>query len=144
MENQRITAYALEQTEGGRSDVSVQEIGILTPKLARTKSLRAGQVGYVISGMKSTKEARVGDTLVSTVKCAVSLISSLCTQFFAYCSTFLASGKITIKEISNRLLDLRMPSKCSLLPYFPAMRMIWTDCTPLWTSSVCKTAASPH
>lgn len=64
MENQRITAFALEQTESGRSEVSVQEIGILTPKFARTKSLQAGQVGYVISGMRSTREARVGDTLV--------------------------------------------------------------------------------
>lgn len=64
VENQRITAFALEQTESGRSEVSVQEIGILTPKLARTKSLKAGQVGYVISGMRSTREARVGDTLV--------------------------------------------------------------------------------
>ena len=64
VENQRITAYALEQSESGRSEVSVQEIGILTPKLARTKYLQAGQVGYVISGMRSTREARVGDTLV--------------------------------------------------------------------------------
>ena len=68
VENQRITAYALEQTESGRSEVSVQDIGILTPKLVRTKSLQAGQVGYVISGMRSTREARVGDTLVSVVK----------------------------------------------------------------------------
>jgi translation elongation factor EF-4 len=72
-ENQRITAYALEHSDttssniiggSGRSEVSVQEVGILTPRLARTRALQAGQVGYVISGMRSTREARVGDTLV--------------------------------------------------------------------------------
>lgn len=66
-ENQRITAHAAEITDTGRSEVSVQEIGILAPKLTRTKSLQAGQVGYVISGMRTTREARVGDTLVSFI-----------------------------------------------------------------------------
>lgn len=42
---------------------SVQEVGILTPANLRTGELRAGQVGYVIAGMRSTRQARVGDTL---------------------------------------------------------------------------------
>lgn len=38
------------------------EIGVLTPSPLRTKRLLPGQVGYVIAGMKSTRQARIGDT----------------------------------------------------------------------------------
>ncbi|CAI5743949.1 unnamed protein product [Peronospora destructor] len=40
----------------------VQETGLLLPGRFKTKALYAGQVGYVIAGMKSTTEAKVGDT----------------------------------------------------------------------------------
>ena len=33
------------------------------PELTPTGVLYTGQVGYVITGMRSTKEARIGDTL---------------------------------------------------------------------------------
>lgn len=46
-----------------RSDFSVQEIGILTPTPLRTSSLTTGQVGYVICGMRTTRQARIGDTM---------------------------------------------------------------------------------
>ncbi|XP_057435966.1 translation factor GUF1 homolog, mitochondrial isoform X2 [Lotus japonicus] len=39
------------------------DIGILHPELTPTGILLAGQVGYVVSGMRSTKEARIGDTI---------------------------------------------------------------------------------
>lgn len=41
----------------------VFDVGILHPELTPTGVLYTGQVGYVVSGMRSTKEARVGDTL---------------------------------------------------------------------------------
>ncbi|GAV70251.1 GTP_EFTU domain-containing protein/EFG_C domain-containing protein/GTP_EFTU_D2 domain-containing protein/LepA_C domain-containing protein [Cephalotus follicularis] len=41
----------------------VGDIGIMHPELTPTGILLTGQVGYIISGMRSTKEARVGDTL---------------------------------------------------------------------------------
>lgn len=37
-------------------------MGLLTPEPAATQQLRTGQVGYVITGMKSTRSARLGDT----------------------------------------------------------------------------------
>lgn len=40
----------------------VQETGLLLPQRYKTKGLHAGQVGYIIAGMKSTTEAKVGDT----------------------------------------------------------------------------------
>ncbi|RVW71658.1 Translation factor GUF1-like, mitochondrial [Vitis vinifera] len=41
----------------------VFDVGIMHPELKSTGVLLTGQVGYVVSGMRSTKEARVGDTL---------------------------------------------------------------------------------
>lgn len=41
----------------------VVDVGIMHPELTPTGVLITGQVGYVVSGMRSTKEARVGDTL---------------------------------------------------------------------------------
>uniref|UniRef100_M8C084 Translation factor GUF1 homolog, mitochondrial n=1 Tax=Aegilops tauschii TaxID=37682 RepID=M8C084_AEGTA len=41
----------------------VFDVGIMHPELTPTGVLYTGQVGYVITGMRSTKEARIGDTL---------------------------------------------------------------------------------
>lgn len=44
---------------------SKAEIGILTPNRVPTKTMKAGDVGYVITGIKDPKEVRVGDTLTN-------------------------------------------------------------------------------
>lgn len=41
----------------------ILDVGIMHPELTPTGMLFTGQVGYIVSGMRSTKEARVGDTL---------------------------------------------------------------------------------
>ncbi|XP_056625925.1 translation factor Guf1, mitochondrial [Triplophysa dalaica] len=41
----------------------VNELGVLRPDEHPTETLYAGQVGYVIAGMKEVKEAQIGDTL---------------------------------------------------------------------------------
>ncbi|MBM18348.1 MAG: elongation factor 4 [Epsilonproteobacteria bacterium] len=41
----------------------VLEIGLMYPSETPTEALYAGQVGYIITGMKTIKEARVGDTI---------------------------------------------------------------------------------
>ena len=46
----------------------VLEIGLMYPDLSPMDSLHAGQVGYLITGMKTVQEARVGDTLFHTKK----------------------------------------------------------------------------
>ena len=40
-----------------------QEIGAMTPAMTPLKALTAGEVGYVITGLKEVSELRVGDTL---------------------------------------------------------------------------------
>ena len=65
-EGQRITTFASVQESkdiDSRSDFSTQEVGLLTPSPLRTGTLRTGQVGYVIAGMRSTRQARIGDTV---------------------------------------------------------------------------------
>jgi translation factor GUF1, mitochondrial len=46
----------------------VLEIGIMYPEQTPMPALYAGQVGYVITGMKTVREARVGDTLYHAKK----------------------------------------------------------------------------
>lgn len=41
------------------------EVGVLAPEPHATGELRAGQVGYVISGLRDLKAARVGDTWIA-------------------------------------------------------------------------------
>ncbi|MFI5333368.1 MAG: translation elongation factor 4 [Candidatus Babeliales bacterium] len=41
----------------------VLEVGLMYPELTPMNALYAGQVGYLIAGMKTVKEARVGDTI---------------------------------------------------------------------------------
>lgn len=50
-------------SSGKRFEVS--ELGVFRPALIPEGSLQAGQVGYIIAGIKSVKEARVGDTITS-------------------------------------------------------------------------------
>lgn len=40
----------------------ILEIGIMYPELVPTDKLFTGQVGYIITGMRNVKEARIGDT----------------------------------------------------------------------------------
>ena len=43
-------------------DYQVEDIGVFTPKPVRVETLSAGNVGYLIAGLKEIKAARVGDT----------------------------------------------------------------------------------
>src|SRR5438128_5842097 len=42
-----------------------QEIGVMSPAMKPVKALSAGEVGYVITGLKEVSELRVGDTLTA-------------------------------------------------------------------------------
>jgi GTP-binding protein LepA len=43
-----------------------EEVGVFTPKAQTRTELRAGEVGYVITGIKELKTAKVGDTITTT------------------------------------------------------------------------------
>ncbi|KAK3237052.1 hypothetical protein CYMTET_52838 [Cymbomonas tetramitiformis] len=44
----------------------VLQVGVFHPEPVPTGSLHTGQVGYIITGMKTTREARIGDTFCRT------------------------------------------------------------------------------
>lgn len=45
-----------------------QEVGLLTPERQPVSALHAGQVGYIIAGIKTARDARVGDTFVEAAR----------------------------------------------------------------------------
>ncbi len=47
-------------------DHLVEQIGIFTPKKKPVAQLAAGEVGYVVAGIKDVRSARVGDTITHT------------------------------------------------------------------------------
>ena len=42
------------------------EVGALTPEMTPNKQLQTGEIGYIVTNLKSTREARVGDTVTLT------------------------------------------------------------------------------
>ncbi len=44
-------------------DYAVEQIGIFTPKRKQVDVLSAGEVGYIVAGIKDVRSARVGDTI---------------------------------------------------------------------------------
>ncbi|MBR3269659.1 translation elongation factor 4 [Candidatus Saccharibacteria bacterium] len=47
------------------------EVGILTPKMTPKDSLKAGEIGYIVTNLKTTREAKVGDTVTLTKNPAI-------------------------------------------------------------------------
>ena len=50
----------------GEKEYKVEEVGIFRINMEKRKVLQAGEVGYVIAGIKSVSETRVGDTITTT------------------------------------------------------------------------------
>jgi translation elongation factor EF-4 len=58
------------QSYASKKSFEVNDLGIMAPEEVSNPTLYSGQVGYVVLGMKTTKEAFIGDTL-HHVKCPV-------------------------------------------------------------------------
>jgi GTP-binding protein LepA len=50
----------------------IDEIGFFSPDMVKAQSLAAGEVGYIITGIKNVAKLRVGDTLTSESRAAAS------------------------------------------------------------------------
>jgi GTP-binding protein LepA len=48
-----------------RTEADIDDIGIFKPDMTPVDGLRAGEVGYVITGLKDVSELRVGDTITT-------------------------------------------------------------------------------
>jgi GTP-binding protein LepA len=51
------------QLMGSRAEAEILELGVFRPHQAPVKRLSAGEVGYVATGLKSVRDAQVGDTV---------------------------------------------------------------------------------
>ncbi|MEC9005695.1 MAG: translation elongation factor 4, partial [Nitrospirota bacterium] len=51
------------QLMSNKRNFEVSEVGIFSPKRTKAKKLQAGEVGYVVAGMKDVSDTKIGDTL---------------------------------------------------------------------------------
>src|SRR5687768_11396250 len=63
----------LLMSNGVKSDV--KEVGVFTPKMQKRDSLKAGDVGYVVSNIKSTADIKIGDTMTIANKPATEMLA---------------------------------------------------------------------
>ena len=63
IENGTINKGDLVKFVNTEKEYFAEEIGILKLDMSPTKTLSAGNVGYIISGIKTSKEVKVGDTI---------------------------------------------------------------------------------
>ena len=52
----------------------IKEVGVFMPKMFKAASLKAGDVGYIISNIKDTSEIKTGDTITLSAKPATEML----------------------------------------------------------------------
>src|SRR3954464_5803482 len=52
----------------------VKEVGVFTPKMEKTAMLKAGDVGYIVSNIKTTADIKTGDTITVASKPATEML----------------------------------------------------------------------
>jgi GTP-binding protein LepA len=87
---------------------TVEEVGYLTPKIVRADVLRAGEVGYVIAGIKDIRKARVGDTITeSRRKTTAPLPGFKEVKPMVFCGMY-PTGESDVDELRKALEKLRL------------------------------------
>lgn len=76
-----------------KSSFDVLEVGHFTPRYEKDKELVGGEIGYIITGLKTTRDARVGDTIWiggpgKTIEDAVALPGYAKVKPFVFASVF--------------------------------------------------------
>jgi GTP-binding protein LepA len=56
-----------------KKEIDVLEVGYFRPKYETAEVLHSGEVGYIVTGLKSVREARVGDTVWQSLNSGVEL-----------------------------------------------------------------------
>jgi len=71
LEGEAKTGMGLRFMQTGR-EVVAEEVGMLQMKYVKSAKLSAGEVGYIVLGLKELKDVRMGDTLTGTDRPATS------------------------------------------------------------------------
>jgi len=86
----------------------VEELGYLTPKPVRVERLSAGEVGYMMAGIKKLSHARIGDTVTeSGRRTAVPLPGFREAKPMVFCGLYPA-GESSIEDLREALEKLRL------------------------------------
>jgi GTP-binding protein LepA len=86
----------------------VEEVGILTPKPQKVGSLSAGEVGYVIAGIRDLSHARVGDTITEkNRRTSLPLPGFKEVKPMVFCGMY-PSGESGIEDLRKALEKLRL------------------------------------
>jgi len=98
-------AAALHMISAG-SDGLALEVGSLTPEMSPKDKLTAGEIGYIVTNLKTTREAKVGDTVTLIDRPATEALPGYKNvQPFVYAGFFPDSNEnyLTLKEAIDRL-----------------------------------------
>lgn len=86
----------------------VGEVGIFTPEMLPVDCLSAGQVGYIVSGIKTVSEANVGDTITYAHKPADAPVPGYReAQSLVFCSFYPATSE-GVNELKSALEKLQL------------------------------------
>ena len=86
----------------------VEEVGFLTPKPQNVESLGAGEVGYVIAGVKELSHARIGDTITEKKRSTVQALPGFKeAKPMVFCGMFPA-GESSVDDLRKALQKLRL------------------------------------
>jgi GTP-binding protein LepA len=86
----------------------VEELGFLTPKPKKVDRLMAGEVGYIIAGIRELSHARIGDTVTERNRKTVqSLPGFQEAKSMVFCGMFPA-GESSVQDLRKALEKLRL------------------------------------
>ena len=74
---------------GTNSAYTIDEVGIFTPKKVPLKTIQAGEIGYIIAGIKNVSDTQIGDTITDFQKpCSQALQGFRPSQPSVFCGLF--------------------------------------------------------
>ena len=74
---------------GTNSAYTIDEVGIFTPKKVPLKTIEAGEIGYIIAGIKNVSDTQIGDTITDFQKpCSEALQGFRPSQPSVFCGLF--------------------------------------------------------
>jgi GTP-binding protein LepA len=86
----------------------VEEVGYLTPKFSKQDRLTAGEVGYVIAGIRELSHARIGDTITEKNRTtSIAFPGFKEAKPMVFCGMFPA-GESSVEDLRKSLQKLRL------------------------------------
>ena len=102
-----ITGTQIELMSSG-AFYEVEELGFLTPKPKKVDRLIAGEVGYIIAGIRELSHARIGDTVTERNRKTVQSLPGFHeAKSMVFCGMFPA-GESSVEDLRKALEKLRL------------------------------------